>query len=141
MRVCDNCGREAAPNDVYCRSCGNRLFAEPGLGDEPTGVMGPAGGARGANTPYPYAQQLRDSNLAVVLEILPGIFGLLGIGHIYGGYTNRGIVLLVVWLLFVAAETSTGVICCTFPLHLIVPVISGIWVKREMDGQPLPFGR
>ncbi|NJN67731.1 MAG: hypothetical protein HC884_13985 [Chloroflexaceae bacterium] len=39
----------------------------------------------------------KDTGLAMILEILPGIFGFLGIGHIYAGYTTTGILLLIGW--------------------------------------------
>ena len=143
---CVNCGREAAPGDTYCRNCGARLVTE---GADATRAGTPSGMPNVGGGGAPYAprsgpsspSEPKDPTLAFVLEVLPGLFGVLGIGHMYAGYINRGVVLLVVWAVFVLAEVSTGVICCFFPLNLIVPVLSGYWVRREMDGQPVPWTR
>lgn len=150
--TCANCGREAAPSDVYCRNCGARLQAEgTAAGDFAGGIPNGGAGSGGSQGYRPYSQPgyarssyarpVRDPTIAFILEVLPGLFGILGIGHMYAGNIPRGLILLVVWFLFVTGEVTTGVICCFFPLNFVVPVLSGLWAKRELDGEPLPFGR
>jgi TM2 domain-containing membrane protein YozV len=58
--------------------------------------------------PYPYgavhpcpARPLKSSGAAVALELVPGIFGIFGIGNIYAGRVGAGIALMVgFWALF-----------------------------------------
>jgi hypothetical protein len=65
------------------------------------------------------------------LEVLFGIFGVLGIGHVYSGRTPLGIILMVLWWIWAfIALTLTGMTagiagCILVPLHFIVPIISG----------------
>lgn len=42
-----------------------------------------------------------DKGIALVLEILPAIFGVFGIGWIYSGRTNTGFILLISGLLLI----------------------------------------
>jgi hypothetical protein len=69
------------------------------------------------------------------LEIIFGIFSLLGIGHVYSGRTLLGILLMVGWWVYilVAGVISTitlGLGACVFvPIYLAVPIISGIQAR------------
>ena len=69
------------------------------------------------------------------LEIIFGIFSLLGIGHVYSGRTLLGILLMVGWWVYivVAGFLSTitlGIGACVFvPIYLAVPIISGIQAR------------
>lgn len=77
---------------------------------------------------------------ALVLEIVFGLFSLLGIGHVYTGRIGLGIVLLIGWwalsAIFVTVATATlGLAgCLVIPLYIAIPIISGIqaraYVKR-----------
>lgn len=87
---------------------------------------------------YPPPQQAtapKDPTTALMLELL-GYLGFLGIGHIYAGKTNRGIALLISWLVYLTASVLLIfclVGCFMFIAWLIVPPLSGIWVKNEME--------
>jgi hypothetical protein len=69
------------------------------------------------------------------LEIIFGIFSLLGVGHVYSGRTLLGIVLMIGWWVYilVAGFLSTitlGLGACVFvPIYLAVPIISGIQAR------------
>jgi hypothetical protein len=72
---------------------------------------------------------------AMWLEIIFGIFSLLGVGHVYSGRTALGIALMVGWWVYigVASFLSTitlGFAACLFvPLFIAVPIISGVQAR------------
>lgn len=72
---------------------------------------------------------------ALWLEIIFGIFSLLGVGHVYSGRIGLGIVLMVGWWIYIgiASFISTltfGFAACLFvPIFFVVPIISGIQAR------------
>ena len=78
------------------------------------------------------------ASVSLWLEIIFGIFGLLGVGHVYTGRIALGIVAMVVWWAYIAIATTItagtlGLAACLFgPLYLAVPVISGIQASTYM---------
>jgi hypothetical protein len=90
--------------------------------------------------PYPYpANPPKDSTVALLLELI-GYAGVLGIGHIYAGRTTRGIALLVGWLFYAViigilfiTVIFIPLACIMFVAWPIVPILSGFWIKRELD--------
>ena len=76
---------------------------------------------------------------ALWLEIIFGIFSLLGIGHVYSGRTALGIALMIGWWVYIAVATVISLITlgfCAFlfaPLYLAVPVISGIQARTYIQ--------
>jgi hypothetical protein len=92
--------------------------------------------------PYPYAATPpKDSTVALLLELI-GYAGILGIGHIYAGRTTRGIWLLVGWLFYWAIVVVlfitillAPVACVMFISWPIVPILSGLWIKNDLDKQ------
>ncbi|MBM4425269.1 MAG: zinc-ribbon domain-containing protein, partial [Chloroflexi bacterium] len=116
MIICPSCNTENKPDSQFCISCGAKLVAEestppasqpivatppvvqppppsapypppaPGYGPPP-GYQPP---------PYPYVQRPpKDRSIALILEILPNLFGFFGFGWIYAGNTSVGIIWLV----------------------------------------------
>ena len=88
---------------------------------------------------------------ALWLEIIFGIFSLLGVGHVYSGRTWLGIALMIGWWVYivVAGFLSTitlGFGACLFvPLYIAGPIISGIQARTYMQktngkGNWLPVG-
>lgn len=81
----------------------------------------------------------KDTGLAMILEILPGLFGFLGIGHIYAGYTTTGILLLIGWMVAIVVMSiisglTLGVgLICQVPLMIVGPVVSGLMLKSNME--------
>ena len=111
MDYCVKCGAKLAPGVGFCSACGTPRKAV----GEPLRISD--------------ALENRARN-AMIIEIIGGLFGLLGIGHIYGGNTNMGILLLIGWLvggviLVMLALTGFGV-CLAVPIWVAVPVFSGI---------------
>lgn len=73
-----------------------------------------------------------------MLELLPGLFGFLGIGHMYVGEVIRGVLLLVGYWAFISFELLTllGVIgWCLTPLNLLIPIGSAFWLKRDLEAR------
>jgi hypothetical protein len=69
------------------------------------------------------------------LEIIFGIFSLLGVGHVYSGRTLIGILLMVGWWIYIAvagflSTITLGIGACVFvPIYFAVPIISGIQAR------------
>ncbi|GIV90276.1 MAG: hypothetical protein KatS3mg055_2794 [Chloroflexus sp.] len=78
------------------------------------------------------------ASIARWLEILFGIFGLLGVGHVYTGRIAVGIIAMVVWWIYMGVAVTisaltAGLASCLFgPLYLAVPIISGIQASTYM---------
>jgi len=98
------------------------------------------------NQPYPsdYAPRPRkDRGVALVLEIILGLFGLPGIGWIYSGKTGVGVVLLLctlVWdIIAIVIDIVSGGFACfiTVPVNLVVVAISaallGGYTKQHVE--------
>jgi hypothetical protein len=105
-----------------------------------------AGGASSALSGYAANPPVRDANIAMLIEIVLGIFGFLGVGHIMAGRVVPGIVLLVSWWIAIALGWTVGVLIavltlglglCLAPIFWLgVPIASGIWLRNEMLKQP-----
>lgn len=91
-RFCSHCGQPLAEAANFCSSCGTRVSqaqqqAPPGA---PVRVAAPAAPKRMV--------------LVVLLAIVPALFGVYGIGHLYVGRVGRGLVILLgQWLVAVIA--------------------------------------
>jgi hypothetical protein len=81
----------------------------------------------------------RAATTAMWLEIIFGVFGFLGIGHIYSGRTALGIVWMIGWWVYIAITTIVlwtispvfAVFICG-PLGLAIPIISGIQAHTHL---------
>ena len=88
----------------------------------------------------------KDRSIALILEILPGIFGLLGFGWIYSGRTSTGLSWLIgflVWGFFaiLLLAISGGLACiCILPINLVVIALSARSLEAYTKGQPELFG-
>jgi TM2 domain-containing membrane protein YozV len=138
---CSSCGVEVGSSSSFCPNCGNRLR--------------PEARAMRASPPAPlYAAAVstvtpKDAGLAFVLEVLAGLFGFLGIGHMYSGQVGRGVTLLLVLWAYTAFEVvfvfvTFGFGLCFLPamglVHLGAPIVSALWLKRDMDARALAAG-
>ena len=89
-----------------------------------------------------------DPNTVFLIELIGGFFGLLGIGYIYIGRTNDGIIRLVLWLIYdltagciisaLLALYFVGVVCIPFQLviQIGVPLWSATTLKNELLRSP-----
>ena len=77
-----------------------------------------------------------------MLELI-GYLGFLGIGHIYAGKTTRGLALLFgYWAyIFISAVLTVVLVGCVMLLAtLIIPILSGFYLKNEMEREQAAMG-
>src|SRR5689334_11741152 len=126
--TCPYCGAATTASARFCSTCGRaltsaaplpatgaaarpeqpttRLAAPPPPAYSPPPLYQPAPLAPGLVTPgldtprFYQGGPARDPSVALVLEIVLGVFGFLGVGHLYAGRTNLGIALLLGWWAF-----------------------------------------
>lgn len=78
------------------------------------------------------------ASTALWLEVIFGLFSLLGVGHVYSGRIAIGLVLLFGWWAYMAlaAFVSTMTLgvgaCICAPLYIAVPIISGIQARTHV---------
>lgn len=76
---------------------------------------------------------------AMVLEVVPGYFGMLGLGHTYGTGLEPGVYIMLGWwaylfLAFLGTIATGGLALWLFtPIYLIVPIISGVRAKAATE--------
>jgi len=161
MPYCPNCGREVQVGENFCPHCGLRLSQGTGAEqyrsteryDQPRDQFAdlgqdPQGRYWTDRPPYPSYTPLKSPGVAALLALLPGFFGLFGIGHIYVSKIVSGIVLLVVGIIVVPLIVF-GVV---FGLFLLGPtglgggvalvIIAGIawlvlWIWQTFDAYRL----
>ncbi len=106
--ICQKCGVALEDGAVFCPSCGARVQAEAQQTTTTT-----------ANTGAAAVPGTKSKSTALVLEVVAGLFGFLGIGWIYAGETQKGVLILignlVVQFLVLIFTLFFGVIC-TIPL-------------------------
>lgn len=97
-----------------------------------------------ANRPISALTAEKDPNNAFVLELVGGLFGLLGIGYLYVGQTSDGLIRLIIWLIYntvaylvislLVAVYFIGCICLPFQLaiHVGVSIWSANHLKKKM---------
>jgi uncharacterized protein HemY len=76
--------------------------------------------------------------IAALTEALPGLLGLLGIGHMYAGKKARGAILLVCYIPFLAflllislfLGSLIGVFLIFIPVHLTAALGSTYWAYK-----------
>ncbi|MFN8515214.1 MAG: hypothetical protein U0841_22040 [Chloroflexia bacterium] len=78
----------------------------------------------------------------MLIELLPGLFCFLGIGHMWAGEVGLGLFLLfgywaVQFTLLFLLVISAGLLLCFFPLYLLVwpgvPIASAIMLQRRLQ--------
>ncbi len=128
---CNNCGFQNQPNAKFCARCGTKLAttqdapalsAPQALSNMPTY---PAQVPPVAPPPY-YAAPPKSRSTALVLEILPALFGFLGFGWIYAGETQKG----VMWLIGYLVWSVVGIILAAITVFIgclcVLPVSIGL---------------
>ena len=156
-RFCGNCG-QALPDATATQPLVTPLSGPPPPPAPYVSPGGPPAYPAASSGPPPYVPppaptlppsppvyggtamtQQRDPQTAMIIEIIAGLFGFLGIGHFYAGRTNIGLGLLIGWWVFLIIEFvlfAFVIGLCLLPLNLIVPIVSGMWVRNELLGQP-----
>lgn len=75
---------------------------------------------------------------AAGLEIL-GYIGVMGLGHMYGGRSNRGIILMFGWFVVLAmtiiptvSNLTIGAVIGTMVIYLAGPLVSAVWIAMDL---------
>jgi hypothetical protein len=84
---CPMCGGESRDGHQFCMHCGFN-FKEPSAPTYPYPPYQPRPGI------YPVLDR-KDSGIATILALLPGLMGIMGIGHVYVGKIVQGFLLLI----------------------------------------------
>ncbi|MGC1375823.1 MAG: hypothetical protein WA821_06365 [Anaerolineales bacterium] len=88
----------------------------------------------------------KNRSTALLLEILPGLFGIYGIGWIYSNKVGPGVTLLVggfVWdIIAIIIDIATGGFgCfCSLPVNIAAIVISSVMINNYTKQHPEIFG-
>jgi hypothetical protein len=113
----------------------------------PTPVYAPPPSQPAYTPSYTYTtRSAKDRTLALVAEVLPGLFGLLGIGWIYAGSTTTGIAILIGFLLWnffaiILDVITAGIFACVhLPVNMIAVVGSAILLYNYTKKHPELFG-
>lgn len=83
------------------------------------------------------------ANTALALEIIFGLFGILGVGHAFAGRISLAIKLFAGWFVYGLVATlmlflTVGFASCLIlPIHIAVPVISGIQARKYVQQSSL----
>jgi len=172
MITCPNCYTSNPDGTQACQSCGAQLVETAGFPNSQANP--PIKDAIPEPSPFVTSEQLepvlsnlsmapasvsepvqpskvdfttskKDRSLAIILEVVPGLFGFLGIGWIYSGFTGVGIVWLVGFLIWnvialVICIFTAGVGClCTLPVNLVVLIASVMALNSQIQNHSEQF--
>ena len=143
--ACQTCGQLNPPDARQCQYCGAAIATTP-LYRDPfrTRPQQQRGAARWDDLQRPYAQQpvgLKEPGLGLLIELIPGLFGFLGIGYLWSGEAALGVGLLFgYWMmggfLIFLTFATVGLLLCCFPLFLLyypgIPIVSAIMLHRRL---------
>lgn len=124
MPFCPNCGTDIIDGRKFCTECGVEL----GERRAP-----PQMNYSTHRTAQPVVVQ-KDATAALLLALIPGLFGFLGIGHIYLGRVGLGIGLLIggLCLMFIGWVTIYFIIGFFFWI-----AGAGLWVFQSWHAYDL----
>jgi TM2 domain-containing membrane protein YozV len=144
---CPECGFANVEQYRFCPGCGAPVaIREPGstaiqsTGPDPEAFIGSQSYVPSYQTERLPAQMyagvptVKDPNTAFVLELVLGFFGLLGIGYMYVGRTQDGLLRLLGWLVYniaawviitLLSALIIGIVC--IPAQIILQIIIPIW--------------
>jgi TM2 domain-containing membrane protein YozV len=132
LPFCPNCGRAVNAADAFCPSCGYNLKAVSIPKPQPAVPL-----------------EHKSPGIAAVLALVPGFFGLMGIGHIYVGRLGRGIALLIVgiilgflsWGSFILGFVTFGITFIFWIIFAIILFILWIWQTYDAYNLAKQFNR
>lgn len=107
MVPCPRCQYENAPDARFCSNCGQALQpAQGGAAPAPPPYEPRYGPPYAAQGQYSMAMQ-KEPGIAAIIALVGGLFGLMGLGHIYVGLVARGLIIMVcgiaLWALSIAS--------------------------------------
>ena len=88
-RKCPYCGEEVPTFSVTCPKCYNEIPREEEKAQQ----------SRGYSVPNDRVPATRTYSKTLILAIVPALFGIMGLGQIYQGRTEKGVKFLIVGLL------------------------------------------
>ncbi len=85
----------------------------------------------------------KDPDTTFLIELVGGFFGLLGLGYLYVGRTEEGIIRLIIWMIYnVAAYVVIAILlaivigCFCIPVQLVIQIGIPLWsastLKKSM---------
>ncbi len=148
MTVCSHCNSTNPDDAIFCNHCGASLTFEETPIEPVVTVIHPSNPSTSPPPRQNYypATPPKDRSIALILEILPGLFGFLGFGWIYSGNITAGILWLVLFLvwavaaLFIIILTGGVGAICTLPVNIACVVISAISLSSYTKRHPEIFG-
>jgi TM2 domain-containing membrane protein YozV len=90
-------------------------------------------------------KSLKSKSTAILLEVLPGLIGILGIGWFYAGKTGTGILVLIGMLIWDVVALAIGVgtvgigLLCLAPVHLVFIGVSSFMLNNYAKNHPELF--
>ncbi len=144
---CRTCGTLNPDRSTRCQYCGADLPATPAYRDpfvrQRPGpqVLAPYSPQAARAATYPSVGAVKDPAAGLLIELLPGFFGFLGIGHLWAGETLLGIALLLGYWAFwsivaVVTIASFGLLLCFLPffilLYFAAPIVSALVLRRRL---------
>lgn len=122
-----------------CTACGRPICSECVVEVQGKLVCRPCLASGRAST----AQQTdKDPNTAFLIELLGGFFGFLGIGYMYGGKINDGVLRLILWIIYsfiayiviaVLVSLVIGIVC--IPIQLLIQIGIPLWSANSLKNQ------
>jgi hypothetical protein len=94
-----------------------------------------------AYPPLAYTPAVKDPSTGLLVELLPGLFGFMGIGYLWAGKTALGLVLLLGYWCFwaivgVLTVLTLGLLLCFFPffilLYFAAPIVSALLLQKRL---------
>lgn len=90
-------------------------------------------------------QPVRNRAAVLALEIVPGLFGILGLGWLFAGFGMRGVLLILLTLIAfvlscaVLSITAGAGLFCVIPLHLVIMGVSAWKLHLTMQDEQHRF--
>lgn len=119
-----------------CTSCGKPICGECAVELQGKLICRPCLASGKASTT---TKTDKDVNTAFLIELVGGFFGLLGIGYMYTGRTNDGVIRLILWIIYdlIAGITISlllavfvGILC--IPIQLAIQIGVPLWSANNL---------
>ncbi len=119
-----------------CTSCGKPICSECAIEMQGKLICRPCLASGKVSTA---SKPDKDVNTAFLIELVGGFFGILGIGYMYTGRTNDGVLRLILWIVYdlIAGITISlllavfvGILCV--PIQLVIQIGVPLWSANNL---------